>query len=243
MRIIKVSATNSTNSFAKEMYRNNNQRSPFCVWALEQQAGRGQRGASWHSNPGENLTFSMVQPDFQVSISQQFVISAAVAVAIYDALEFLNLKNLKIKWPNDILADKKKICGILIENFLSNGRITASIIGIGLNVNQQIFDGLPQASSLSVLKSEKFDLDFLLKRVLSEIESKFEKIKAGDFDVLMQQYHQHLFKIQKPSTFQLPDKSYFIGIIEGVAASGELQVRVADEQIKEFDIKEVKLLF
>lgn len=244
MRIIKVSATNSTNSFAKEMFRNGQNSNCICVVATEQTSGRGQRGSTWQSNAGENLTFSIVYPKLRVKPENQFLISAVVANSVHEALHKFGIKNLSIKWPNDILAGNKKIGGILIENFMGNGSITTSIIGIGLNINQQSFEGLAQASSLSIITGKQYNLDQLLRIITEHLELNLDLLTGGvSTDRIMGKYHDHLFKIGIPSTFQIPDGPFFMGIIKGVARSGKLRVQVEDEEIKEFDIKEVKLCY
>ncbi|HSI69615.1 MAG TPA: biotin--[acetyl-CoA-carboxylase] ligase, partial [Gillisia sp.] len=171
MRIIKVSATESTNNFAREWFVANSVTSPVVIIAREQTKGRGQRGAGWVSNAGENLTFSIIYPLPKVEIQDQFIISAGVGLAILRALNSLKINKLKLKWPNDIMAANFKIGGILIENILSNGVIAASIIGIGLNVNQLDFPGLPKAASLALVTGKQYDLEEVLSLVIKEVEA------------------------------------------------------------------------
>ena len=178
MRIIKVNATNSTNEFARELYRGNTSFEPLCVVAHEQTKGRGQRGSGWESNAGENLTFSVLYPKIRVNVNHQFLMSATVSLAIIKVLKKFNVPGLKVKWPNDIMSARYKISGILIENILKNNEIAASVIGVGLNVNQTNFPGLPQASSLKLATGRDFNLDELLKRITDEFEEKLTEITA-----------------------------------------------------------------
>ena len=118
------------------------------VSALEQTKGRGQRGNRWSSQPGENLTFSLVVKDFRIKANEQSAISQATALSLVDLLSRHEIK-ARIKWPNDIYAGDEKICGILIENSLKGSEIDWSIIGIGLNVNQTAFpEDLPNPTSM-----------------------------------------------------------------------------------------------
>jgi BirA family biotin operon repressor/biotin-[acetyl-CoA-carboxylase] ligase len=120
------------------------------VSALEQTRGRGQRGNRWSSQPGENLTFSLVVKDFRIKANEQSAISQATALSLVDLLSRHEIK-ARIKWPNDIYAGDEKICGILIENSLKGSEIDWSIIGIGLNVNQTAFpEDLPNPTSMKL---------------------------------------------------------------------------------------------
>ena len=120
------------------------------VSALEQTKGRGQRGNRWSSQPGENLTFSLVVKDFRIKANEQSAISQATALSLVDLLSRHEIK-ARIKWPNDIYAGDEKICGILIENSLKGSKIDWSIIGIGLNVNQTAFpEDLPNPTSMKL---------------------------------------------------------------------------------------------
>jgi len=243
MRIIKVSATQSTNSLAREWYQSNKNKKPVCITAFEQTAGRGQRGAGWVSNAGENLTFSVIYPDPEVDIQKQFMISAAVGIAVIKALNKLNIFSLKLKWPNDILAANYKIGGILIENILVNGRIGAAVIGIGLNVNQKYFEDLPQASSLKLISGNDFETEEVLKYILDELEVMLKSLKTGTSEKIFTEYEALLFRKDKVSTFQFPSGEYLTGIILGITSTGLLKVQVEDEEIRTFELKELKLLY
>ena len=118
------------------------------VSALEQTKGRGQRGNRWSSQPGENLTFSLIVKDFRIKANEQSAISQATALSLTKLLGRHGIE-ARIKWPNDIYAGDNKICGILIENSLKGMEIDWSIIGIGLNVNQTSFpEDLPNPTSM-----------------------------------------------------------------------------------------------
>ena len=243
MRIIKVSATESTNILAREWYHINRNTPPVCIHAYDQTLGRGQRGASWISNAGENLTFSVLYPKPKVKIQDQFILSAGIGIAILLALKELKINKLKLKWPNDIMAANLKIGGILIENILNNGRIGTAIIGIGINVNQIEFPGLPKASSLNLVAGRTFDVAHVLELILKHIERIMENFKEGNTEEILADYEEKLFRKNKASTFQMPDDSFLTGIIKGITSTGLLKVEVEDSIIRTFDLKELKLLF
>lgn len=243
MRIIKVSATHSTNSLARDWYSSNKKSGPVTIVALDQTAGRGQRGASWISNAGENLTMSIIYPSPGIPINDQFQLSAAVGLAIIDALNFLKINSLKLKWPNDIMAANKKVGGILIENILSRGSIAASIIGIGLNVNQLEFPQLPRAASLRGITGREFDLDKVLEIVTDKLISSLDELKGVAGSNILERYEQVLFLKEKLSTFELTDGSLLTGTIKGITPAGLLKIQVEGDYIRIFDLKELKFLF
>ena len=158
MRFIKINATNSTNSFLKELAQNSSLDEVTIAVANTQTSGRGQMSNSWVSEPYKNLTFSIFTPLTKLQIKHQAYLNFAVSLAIYDTLLTYNVPKLSIKWPNDIMSAEKKICGILIETTFSHLEIKNTIIGIGLNVNQEKFPKkLFNASSLkNILKKETF---------------------------------------------------------------------------------------
>ena len=243
MHHIKVSAINSTNSFAREMYRENPTMTATCVRAERQLEGRGQRGTTWISEAGKNLTFSVIFPKPGIEPGEQFLLSAAVATAIIRALDAFSLPDLKLKWPNDIMSAKRKIGGILIENVITDGRIGASVIGVGLNVNQEVFEGLPTAGSMRSVSGGEFDLDHVLEVVLQELERTLISLKGKNSEDILKAYKNRLFRRRVLSTFQLPDQTFFSGMICDVTPSGKLVVKTEDEFLQEFDLKEIKLCF
>ncbi|MGB8703839.1 MAG: biotin--[acetyl-CoA-carboxylase] ligase [Gillisia sp.] len=242
MNIIKVNATESSNTFARDWYQTNKNSEAVCIWVKEQTAGRGQRGASWQSNTGQNLTFSIVYPAPVVEIDSQFLLSQAVGLGVLEALQKCKIGNLNLKWPNDILSAGFKIGGILIENIWSNGKIAASVIGIGLNVNQISFAELPKASSMKLVSGRNFELQEVLELLLNKIKTNLDQVQNRKIQ-LRQSYEKSLFRKDKVSTFELPNGKLLSGIIRGVTSGGLLKVQVEDEHIRTFDLKELKLLF
>jgi len=148
LNIIKLNATDSTNTYLLALAKNKELPDDTIVVATEQKKGRGQRNATWQSKSGKSLTFSVFKRLNGILPQEQFVISMAVSVAVVNYLIKLTDRGLQIKWPNDIMADVKKCGGILIENQMRGDSIKSTIIGIGINVNNKDFKNLPQATSL-----------------------------------------------------------------------------------------------
>lgn len=243
MHLIKVDAINSTNSFARELLKENSNLSLTCIVAKKQLQGRGQRGTTWEAQEGKNLTFSVFLPQPGISPAHQFLLSATVAVSLISALEKFNLPRLRVKWPNDILSANKKIAGILIENILAEGKVAGSIIGVGLNVNQEEFNGLPQAGSMKTATKIEFNRDEVLTVVLQDLEAGFLNLAEKNAEEILSNYQKHLFKRLVPSTFKRPDGKLFTGMILGVTPTGKLLVKTEEEVTTEFDLKEVSLCY
>lgn len=243
MHLIKVSAINSTNSFGREMFRENPNMPATCVLAKNQLQGRGQRGTTWNAQPGQNLTFSIIYPKPGISPGHQFLLSAAVATTVVNALEQFHLPRLRVKWPNDIMSANFKIGGILIENVITEAKVAASVIGIGLNVNQQSFSGLPNAGSMSSVSGKEYDLEEVLRLLLQDLEKELQMISDKRSEEILKAYKNRLFRMEVPSTFELPDKTLLTGVISDVSTAGKLIVRCEEGHLREFDLKEIRLLF
>ncbi|WP_029038417.1 biotin--[acetyl-CoA-carboxylase] ligase [Salinimicrobium xinjiangense] len=242
MHLIKVNAINSTNSFARELYREKPHLPLTCIVAKKQLQGRGQRGTVWDAEEGKNLTFSVFLPKPQFPPSHQFLLSAAVAVSLVNSLKNFDLPNVKVKWPNDILSANKKIAGILIENILSEGKVAGSIIGVGLNVNQENFVNLPQAGSMKTLAKQEYDPGLVLDTILKDMEKAFQDLSEEKTNDILTSYQDLLFRRNIPSTFELPRGDLFTGMITGVTPQGKLLVK-DEEELKEFDLKEIRLCY
>ena len=243
MEIIKLNATNSTNTYLKNLLKEKQVKDLSCIWALSQTQGRGQQGAKWISEPGKNLTFSVLKKFENLSSEYHFLLNMEVSLAIFRALKKLYIPDLAVKWANDILSSKKKICGILIENTLHKERISASIIGIGLNVNQVFFNDLPNVSSLQKIMGHPFDLEEVLLLICQELEVSLKSLSPTRFETMLDEYHTHLFRKDKPSTFEYPNGERFMGYIRGVSHNGQLQVEQEDALMSSFSLKEIKLLY
>lgn len=243
MQIIKLDATDSTSLHLKSLVSETELTDFTVIVANKQTKGRGQMGTTWVSEDGKNLTFSFLKKNQQILIRNQFILNVCVSLGVYNALEELKIPDLKVKWPNDILSGKNKICGILIENILSGAKIQASIIGIGLNVNQLSFNNLPNVSSLKLILGTTFNLDETLLTIMKHLKIIFKSLSEGESDSLKKEYLKVLFRKDKPSTFKDTSNQMFTGIIRGISNEGKLLVEIEDKILKEYDLKEIKLLY
>ncbi len=243
MKLIKLDAIDSTNDFMKRLSADQTLDNFTVVVAENQTHGKGQMGAKWESETGKNLMFSVLVNDKLNDISEIFYLNFAVALSIIAVLKNNNIPNLAIKWPNDILSDNKKLAGILIENtFKNNGEIN-SIIGIGLNVNQLNFDELPKATSMAAIMKTEFDRDIILNQLVESLKLNLELLQKNSGNELWENYNRLLFKKGVPMAFSLTNGNKFMGIIQGVNASGKLEVKLQDDCIESYGIKEIQLLY
>jgi BirA family biotin operon repressor/biotin-[acetyl-CoA-carboxylase] ligase len=242
MNIIKLNATNSTNDYLKELMRKQFVGNFTIVVTNNQKKGRGQRDAEWHSEVDKNLTFSVLVRDLIMSPTELFTLNIAVALSVFETLNQLTSKKCAVKWPNDIMADNKKIAGILIENAIQQNGEILSVIGIGLNANQINFNSISNVTSLKLLENLEFNLDNVLNSLLENLKQNISLVRNKS-DLLWEKYLKNLFKKEIPTTFEDKSLQKFMGIIKGVSSVGQLQVLLEDDSIKTYGVKEIKMLY
>lgn len=240
--IIHITETNSTNEHLNNLLKAEKLDEGSVLWADFQTAGKGQIGNSWESEKGKNLTFSMVlYPDF-TEASQQFILSKLVSVAIVDVLREEIFENVQIKWPNDIYVGNKKIAGILIDNVLTGKYLSQTIIGIGLNVNQELFtSNAPNPISLKQITAKEYNLKELLERIKSRIILRYVKTCNEDDSSISEKYMQHLFWKDGFHNFK-DNEGIFSARIKTIKLTGHLVLEKADGEIKSYAFKEVEFL-
>jgi BirA family biotin operon repressor/biotin-[acetyl-CoA-carboxylase] ligase len=238
---ISLPSCHSTNDIALQMAGQKLLHDGAVIHAFEQTNGRGQRGNEWQSEAGKNLTFTvMTKPKFLDSAAQ-FELNRIVSLAIANMLEtFLSEEKIGIKWPNDIYIGEEKIAGILIENTLIGRTIGKSILGIGLNVNQE--KELPKnATSMIKSKGEEFDQLYVLDSLVGKLEYYYLLLKSGKIDSIHKEYSDRLY--QKGVIAKYSDKTgSFEGVLQGVALDGTLLIQAVNGDLKEYQFKEVKFL-
>lgn len=226
--VIHLDRIDSTNNYARQLVRDKMPIEGTVVVAQVQTAGRGQRANTWLSQPGSNLTCSYIlQPAF-LAAPQQFLLGAAVALAVFDTvLKFVPKKAVHIKWPNDVLVEEKKIAGILIENSLRGNQIDHSVVGIGLNVNQTNFAPELNATSLSLVANTSLTCKEVLAELNVHLEKHYLRLRQGNMQAILNMFNQHLlgFKQQRLLTINNVDERV---TIMGARPSGELQLQRAN---------------
>ena len=212
------------------------------IWAESQSAGRGQRGHTWESRKGENLTFSIIfEPCFLLP-QDQFMLLRVIALGMVDALAQYGIK-AQIKWTNDIYVGNKKLVGILMEHKLQGSQIGRAIAGIGLNVNQQSFSpNLPNPTSMSIELGQELDREQVLQTLFESLMSRYEMLRHNRRESLCEDYNSLLYRRDEWHTYALADGTRFEGRIIGVAEQGELRIETKEGKIEQFLFKEVEFL-
>ena len=241
--LIRLSEVDSTNDFLKLMVSNSEPLPEGTViMADKQYAGRGQQEARWLAEPGKNLTISLyLRPEF-LSLENQFFLNIAISNGVSECITKILGDSVKIKWPNDIFYKESKLGGILIENLVSGGKLKASIIGIGLNVNQVSFDDSirNKAISISQILQRNVDLIKLLKDVCSHIEKEYLLLRSGRFLDLKRRYIKKLYRFGKLKPYRQNGEE-IIGEIVDVKDIGLLVIKI-NNVIETFNFKEIEYL-
>lgn len=212
------------------------------IWAERQTKGRGQRGNSWNSDAGKNLTFSLVLKPDGFPVELQFYLSKIISIGLVEALQKFNV-SATIKWPNDIYVGDKKIIGILIENDLSGNGIVRSIAGIGLNVNQQTFDpSLPNPTSMCQVSENGYDRVEVLQIILEKIFFWYNLLLREEYEIIDRAYMRYLYRKEGKYLFKEPEHAPFEASIYTVEPSGELILEQNTGDRKGYFFKEIEFI-
>jgi len=239
MKIIKLDAIDSTNSYLKKLLTKESLDDLTVVISKHQTKGKGRNGNIWANDASLNLAFSIYKRFNRLNINNKFILNLISSIAVFHLLNENKLNKLTIKWPNDIMSENKKISGILIENSVKGNFINHSVIGVGVNVNQRKFKNLPNATSMFIETGREFSLDTLASR-LGEIFSKnflqYEKNEGA----LLKYYNNQLFLKNTDSNYITKDGKRFSGKITRINKNGELIIMKADKREVNYTENEIR---
>jgi len=238
---VHLTAVDSTNSYASEMLRQMRPAEGTIIYSFEQKNGRGQRGNSWHGEPNKNVAFSLILHPSFLHADEQFLLTKTASLAVSDLMAEMLAgqgSRVHVKWPNDVYADDKKIAGILIENSIGNHSIQSSVIGIGLNVNQDFTGEEFNATSLKMIAGEEYDLKTVVERLCEFLEARYLQLKANKREQLGRDYLSRLYRLEEWKNYRSSGED-FEGKIKNVTIAGKLQVELRSNEIREFDLKEI----
>lgn len=238
-QFIHVAETTSTNLYIRKCLEQGELEEGSVVWADFQTAGRGQPGNTWESDAGANLMFSLVIYPECIPANQQFLISQIAALSVKETLDRY-IDCVTVKWPNDIYWKDKKICGMLIENDLSGRDIYASVIGIGLNLNQKVFrSGAPNPVSLTQITGNMYDPETELHAFLRLFYAYYLRLLKGETALIRSCYKEALYR--KDGFFGYEDESgRFEARIREIESTGHLILERRDGVLKRYAFKEVR---
>ena len=223
LKRIHLDQVDSTNAYISRLIKDRNANEEMLVTTDYQDNGKGQGGHVWNSNPGKNVLMSLFLKPAFLSASDQFHLSRVASLAICDILKVLGIAP-HIKWPNDVLVEGKKIAGILIENGIIGKNISHTIIGIGLNLNQEAFPGFPLEATSILLEGEQgIEPSEAVDRLTLAVIARFSQLSDGMEAKLEREYLEQMFLLNVPAEF-IADEEKFTGTIRGVNEHGELMV-------------------
>ncbi len=230
----------STNVYLAEHF--NQYHSGTIVYTHRQLKGKGLGENKWESSDNDNITLSYLLKESKVNAYRQFAINMKVALAIHDFLQKETHQSFAIKWPNDILFEGKKICGILINHFLMGEKVMASIIGIGMNINQTKFQPhIPNPISLKQITGQDYSLLSLINQFSVQLFNALENKLEYDWDTLKKEYLNRLYRYNKWADYIVRNEKIHAKIT-GVNEFGLLTLIDAENKIYECDLKEVVYL-
>ena len=238
---LKVSQTASTNTYLSRLAAT--LPGGTVIYTPSQTAGRGQKGNSWESEDGKNLTFSLLLKRPPVKARDQFYLSEAAALAVVEALTAEAGDGFTVKWPNDVYWQDKKVCGMLLENSLDGSDIATCIVGIGINVNQERFlSDAPNPVSLINFTGREHDLDALLRQVCSSIE---QTVASLDDDEARRDLHQRYMDALYRNDgalhpYEDAAGNRFMASVAAIAPDGALTLQHEDGTRHDYLFKEVR---
>ena len=240
-KVIKFDAIDSTNNYLKKLYLKKSIQDKLLIVANYQFNGKGQKNNKWHSEPSKNLIFSFYKILENRKIQNPFILNCIISLSVLKVLKQFGVPNLKVKWPNDILSDSKKICGILVENFYRQNFLYSSIIGVGININQTNFGSLENVSSV-LLSTGKFNnIDNFFLPLKASLENDIEKKTYLPLKMILDDYELKLYKKNVDSRFKIGDV-VVRGSIVGISNTGKLIVTTNEFGLKKYDFKEISLI-
>lgn len=225
--VLSFDTIDSTNTYGKGLDRSSAPHGTVII-AEEQTAGRGRLQRNWISSKGENLLFSvLLYPDFDVEKIALLPFAGSLAVA--DAIEDVTGLSPTCKWPNDVLIDRRKVCGMLLESSSGPGGIERIVLGIGVNVNQQEFpeEIRYKASSLRNETGREIDRIRLLASIMNALELRYEQLASFPPDRLLNDWRMKALLFGKKIIVLESEFSYTATAVD-VAEDGSLIIAMED---------------
>ena len=240
MKIIKLDAIDSTNSFLKKKMNNQEIDDFTIVYSQNQFQGRGRTTKEWISEPNKNIAFSLFKRFKKSELEHLFHLNVIASISILELLKKYNVRDASVKWPNDIMVKNKKISGILIENIIKKNNLINSVIGIGINVNQEKFPDLMCATSIINETRISVEIDSLATDLTKIISSNFKFLELNS-NFYLDQYNNKLYNKKQTVVFKNNIGKKKVGKIVKVELSGNLMVMNEKGKIEYF--KENEIIF
>jgi len=239
---IHLEETSSTNSYLKDLSRVKKLPQGFGVYSDYQTQGRGQKGSFWESDNGKNLLFSVILFPEKLEANRQFILSQIISLAVKDVLDEEH-SGFSVKWPNDVYYENKKITGILIENDIIDSFISQSVIGVGINLNQEIFESdAPNPVSLKQITGRSYDIEDIFRKILVRLKYYFNLLEdKNSAERIRAEYQNSLF--HKDGFYMYKEENQvFMAEILDVEESGMLVLRKESGDIQKYFFKQIQFV-
>ncbi|MDO5760400.1 MAG: biotin--[acetyl-CoA-carboxylase] ligase [Bacteroidota bacterium] len=211
--ILKLDSVDSTQTFLMERDENLDLQEFYTVYTSNQSAGKGQGEHKWESEKDKNICFSFLLRPVFINPADQYIITQIISLAIVQTLRDYGLKEVKIKWPNDIYVKENKICGILVQNKIIGREFATSYVGIGININQTQFSFAPNPTSLCLETNKEFDKYKVFQKVMQNIIDLYTKYKYDTLNTLKQEYLNNLLFLNEYRNYEYLGKEIKAKII------------------------------
>lgn len=236
-----LNTVDSTNNYAMARVAEGPVAPGYTWFAMEQTAGKGQRGKQWVSAPGENIMLTTVlQP--ALGLHQQFMLSVAIALGAFDFFRKYAGDETRIKWSNDIYWRDRKAGGILIENVLRGSVWQYAIAGMGLNINTPHFpDHLLNPVSLRQITGREWDSIELAQDLCQHLEKRYSQLSVESYPSMLSEYKNNLYRLHDPALYRI-NGEIFQGVIRDVLPDGRICLE-KNKEILELSFGEVEYIF
>lgn len=238
--VIRMEDIDSTNNYAANLIKLSTPPDGTVITAQEQTNGRGQRGASWESEPGENLLCSIIYYPQFLNATNHFYLMKSTALAVRDLVEELTGQDTFIKWPNDIMVQNKKIAGLLVEASWNDQKMQSAVVGIGLNINQMNFNA-PHAISVRQVIGHPVELEDCLVQLIQLTDRYMMKLQSGNYSEISRLYRENLFRLGQVARFVYNDLP-LNAMITGVDEEGRLRLYTDQGQNLSCGLKEIRFM-
>lgn len=242
--IISLDEVSSTNDYMIENIKSGViQKEGSVVVANYQTAGKGLDQNKWESEAGKNLLFSILLKPAFLPADQQFQLTKIISLAIHDFVRnYLPNERIKVKWPNDIYVGNKKIAGVLISNTIKGKEIMHTVVGVGININQQTFGNqILNPTSLWHYLNTELKIDFCLKNVLSHIQKRYQQLKDNDSYQINFDYKKALYRLNDFNLFNYKESMISARIV-GVTEYGQIKLIQKNGEEIICDLKEIEFI-
>jgi BirA family transcriptional regulator, biotin operon repressor / biotin---[acetyl-CoA-carboxylase] ligase len=238
--LIRLKSVDSTNHYAASLINQQNAVNGMVITAYEQTLGKGQDQNQWESKAGENLTISILIQPKGLLPARQFMLNKITSLAVCDfVVAYLNAERVRIKWPNDIYIGDKKVAGILINNTIEGQEITWSVIGIGININQTVFESnAPDPVSLKQISGKDYNLDECLQELCEAFDLRFTQLLDNKYKHIDSDYLKSLYRYGVFAQYVFRNQ-IIKARITGIGEFGHLQIETADGDQLHCDMKEI----